>query len=182
MRRLGLHGRFEAQKFLDGAIRKPGRVRGEELPLITIAEQGVDRVAEEVRRGLEPGDVEQARVGEDFLLGQRSGFHGGHRPAEQVLARAAAPLLDAVAEEAVELVHGVVRPAQHALVDQRLEGRADGGCPVDEGLDVIATRQPHEMSHDFDGELIAQFPDDVDLTALRRAVEQLIGHGRDERP
>src|SRR2546430_11249288 len=65
-----LDRRFEAQRLVDRR-RHETRVRAERAPLFGVRDQGEEQVAEEVRRGLVPGQEKQEEEPENLRLGER---------------------------------------------------------------------------------------------------------------
>src|SRR5437764_10114300 len=66
-----LDRRFEAQRLIDRR-RHETRVRAERAPLFGVRDQGEEQVAEQVRRGLVPGQQKQEEEPEDLRLGERT--------------------------------------------------------------------------------------------------------------
>ena len=165
-----LDGRVEPQHLLDHLGRHRRRVGAQGLPLRGVAEQRQHAVADQVDRGLEPRDQQQAAQRQD-LLGPHLIALRGDQLAQDVVARLAPAQLEEVLEQLPQY-----RVAGHQLprVPQRPDAveRAADEHAVPREVGRTRVRDPQQVGDDGDRQRHGERGHQVELARGGGRVEQ----------
>ena len=167
-----------AQRLLDPA-RDQARVVGEELALVGIAPQPVQRVGEQLRRGLVARDDHQ--VAEGLHLHRREPHAvdlGGEQRADQVALRRALPLLDERAEVLPDLPERDPRGGRH-VEHAFLAVHEQVGLLAQ--LGAVGRGHAHQLGDHVHRQDAREVADELAATALAHALEMADRHLADAR-
>ena len=171
-----LHGTVEAQELLDARLDQR-RIGLEHPELVRVLEEGEEPVADQVDRGLVPGDEEEHAGGDQLTLAELVAlFLGRDEAGEQIRLR----ILPARGDEGAEIVGegkaGVPAARDDIGVggqDARVEAPRDVGGPVLEHVLIRGGDAQHLADHP-DGKRVGEVLDHVHGAGALDPVEEAV--------
>ena len=149
--RVGLHRRVVAQQLLHRAGRVPVRVAAQQGPLVGVAGEGKQAVADQIGGGLVPGDEHQHNHGDELVVvTQPTGGLGGQKCGQQtgrVAVGARPPPGHHVGEVARQLCDGVGRRGGLPAAQRGFDGQRGSVRPAGQVSQILLGQAEQGQDH-----------------------------------
>ena len=166
-----------------GHVRAQVRIGAQRVHLLGLRQERDHAVADEIRRGLEPGEEQQRRERVQLFVREAVRFVGRcilvgvlhDQAAQQVVLRTGAPLLDQCVEERVALEHRRVGGVEHVARRSELEHRGERLRQHPE-LRAVLGRDAEQGADHADRELERELLHQLARIVLEHRVEEVVDH------
>ncbi|SDZ37715.1 hypothetical protein SAMN05421504_11423 [Amycolatopsis xylanica] len=157
-------GRRLEAKYLVDHVRHQVPVGQQHFPLVAIVQQGDDRVADQVRGRLEPGEEQRLTVDDRFLRRDLTGIFRADQRGHDVVARVFAAAVEQFAEQGVQLDAG-------GFVLAQLGDRADSVARQRDDIAVLLETRQFVMRVVVDAEQVGDHPQRQRLREVGQQIE-----------